>query len=258
MDENTDYATTLLIVSWALGAIVILVCTLRVYGRVVIINQAGWDDGFMVFGALSAIVCSALVTAGVSHGLGRHREQITDPVDLQESIKYTIIAPLFSIISSTCSKISILIFLVRLMGMTAKHWHLIFLWGLCVLLVLLNIFAIVVIIRFCDPPAKQWNPDLEGTCIDPRIQLYGGAVQASYNALMDIIVAIFPTMFITKLNITRKMKVGLSFLMGGGVFAAAATITKVYLIKDLDKHSDITWFWAPITLWYTAEVGIDQ
>lgn len=33
--------------------------------------------------------------------------------------------------------------------------------------------------------------------------------------------------------------------------AAAATIVKVYLIKDLDKHDDITWAWAPITLWYT-------
>jgi hypothetical protein len=37
---------------------------------------------------------------------------------------------------------------------------------------------------------------------------------------MDIIVAIFPALFITKLNITRKMKIGLSILMGGSVLYA--------------------------------------
>lgn len=46
---------------------------------------------------------------------------------------------------------------------------------------------------------------------------YGSIVGASYTALVDIILAIFPTTFITKLNISRKMKVGLCFLMGGSV-----------------------------------------
>ncbi|KAL7620315.1 hypothetical protein AAE478_009309 [Parahypoxylon ruwenzoriense] len=217
MADETDYAMTLYVVSWVLGTLVIIVVTARLCGRAFVINQTGWDDFFMAFGALAAIVCSALVTVGVSHGLGRHREQITDLHDRSEAIKYTIIAPVLSIISSSCSKISILIFLVRLMGMTAKKWQLYFLWGLCVILVGLNIFAIVLIVRFCDPPARQWDPDIDGTCIDPQVQLYGGAVQAGYNALMDIIVAIFPSLFITRLNITRKMKLGLCFLMGGSI-----------------------------------------
>ncbi|RYC64183.1 hypothetical protein CHU98_g2032 [Xylaria longipes] len=38
--------------------------------------------------------------------------------------------------------------------------------------------------------------------------------------------------------------------------AAGATIVKIYLLKDLDKHSDITWYWAPITMWYTAEMDV--
>ncbi|KAI1378728.1 hypothetical protein F4677DRAFT_443216 [Hypoxylon crocopeplum] len=256
MDDEADYVTTLYTVSWVLGTLVVIVCTARICGRAFVIHQTGWDDFFMVLGALSALVCSSLVTVGVSHGLGRHQDQITDPNDLREAIKYTIIAPVMSIISSSSSKISIMIFLIRLMGMTAKKWHLYFLWGLSAILVALNIFAIVLIIRFCDPPARQWDKSLPGTCIDPKLQLYGGAIQSAYNALLDIIVAAFPALFITKLNITRKMKVGLCFLMSGSVFAAAATIMKVYLIKDLDKHSDITWFWAPITLWYTAEMDV--
>ncbi|GAW12980.1 hypothetical protein ANO14919_023560 [Xylariales sp. No.14919] len=253
---ETDYVTTLYVVSWVLGSIVIVITVARILGRTLVTKQTGWDDFFMILGSLSAIVCSSLVTVGVTYGIGRHRDDIKNPSDLSEAIKYTIVSPAFSIVSSTSSKISILIFLVRLMGVTAKRWHLIFLWGLCAVLIILNVIAIVVIVRFCDPPHKQWQPWVPGTCIDPQIQRYIGIIQSSYNALMDVIVAIFPAVFITKLKITRRMKVGLSLLMSGSVFAAGATIVKVYLLKDLDKHADITWYWAPITLWYTKQPAL--
>ncbi|KAI0474414.1 hypothetical protein F4859DRAFT_91758 [Xylaria cf. heliscus] len=167
---ETDYVTTLNIVSWVLTSLVLVVTVARILGRTLFMKQTGWDDFFMVLGSLSAIVCSSLVTVGASYGLGRHKVDITDPHALSEAIKYTILAPSFSIISSTSSKISILIFLVRLVGMSAKKWHLYFLWGLCAVLVAFNITAIVLIIRFCDPPQKQWKPWLPGTCLNPQIQ----------------------------------------------------------------------------------------
>ncbi|KAI0442420.1 hypothetical protein F4803DRAFT_374835 [Xylaria telfairii] len=248
---ETDYVTTLYVVSWVLGSLVLAITTVRILGRTLFMKQAGWDDFFMVTGSLSALVCSSLVTVGVYHGLGRHQADITNQHDLTEAIKYTVIAPSFSIVSSTSSKISILIFLVRLVGMSAKRWHLYFLWGLCAVLVAFNIIAIVVIIRFCDPPEKQWEPFLPGTCLNPQVQRYIGFIQSAYNAFVDIVIAIFPALFITQLRITPRMKIGLSVLMGGSIFAAGATIVKIYLFKDLDKHSDITWYWAPISLWFT-------
>ncbi|KAF2967107.1 hypothetical protein GQX73_g6482 [Xylaria multiplex] len=210
---ETDYVTTLNVVSWVLTSLIIVITLARILGRTLVTKQTGWDDFFMLLGSVSALVCSSLVTVGVSYGVGRHQAEITNPNDLSEAIKYTIIAPVFSIISSTS-------------------------------------------IRFCDPPQKQWQPWIPGTCINPQVQRDVGFVQSSYNALMDVIVAVFPAVFITKLKISRKMKMGLSLLMGGSVFAAGATIVKVYLLKDLDKHADITWYWAPITLWYTAEMDV--
>ncbi|KAI1126303.1 hypothetical protein F5Y10DRAFT_244974 [Nemania abortiva] len=253
---ETDYVTCLNVVSWVLGSLVIIVTAARIIGRTLIMKQTGWDDFFLIIGSLSALVCSSLVTVGAAHGLGKHQADIKDPYDLSEAIKYTILAPTISIISSTCSKISILIFLVRLTGLSAKRWHLCFLWGACAILIILNILAIVVIILFCDPPQKQWKPWLPGTCLEPQVQQYIGFIQSAYNALVDVIVAIFPVLFITKLNIAPRMKIGLSILMGGSIFAAGATIVKIYLLKDLDKHADVTWYWAPISLWYTAEMDV--
>ncbi|KAI0190037.1 hypothetical protein EV127DRAFT_100134 [Xylaria flabelliformis] len=235
---ETDYVTTLNVVSWVLTGLAIIITIARILGRTLYMKQTGWDDFFMVLGSLSALVCSSLVVVGASYGLGRQEAQIKNPHDRSEAIRYTILAPTFSIISSTSSKISILIFLIRLVGMSAKRWHLYFLWGLCALLVAFNIIAILLIIRFCDPPQKQWKPWLPGECLDPQIQQYVGFIQSAYNALMDIIVAVFPALFITQLRITRRMKIGLSALMGGSIFAAGATIVKIYLLKDLNKQNE--------------------
>ncbi|KAI0388872.1 hypothetical protein F5Y17DRAFT_172175 [Xylariaceae sp. FL0594] len=248
---DAGYTTSLYIESWVLGGLVITFTTARIWCRTMVNKQLGWDDFFMILGASAAIACSSVVTAAVSAGLGRHQDQITDPEKLTSAIKYTIIAPVLSIVSSGSTKISILVFLVRLMGMTAKRWHYVFLGALCAIMVALNVTAIGVIVGFCRPAAKQWDPSLPGSCINPRSQLVTGYIQSGYNVLMDVIVAIFPVSFIRKLNLNKRTKIGLCCLMGGGIFAAVATSIKVYLLKDLDKHGDITWYWAPITQWYT-------
>ncbi|KAI1774670.1 hypothetical protein F4818DRAFT_452150 [Hypoxylon cercidicola] len=256
MADTTDYVTTLHAVSWVLGFLVIVVTIARMCGRVLVIRQTGWDDFFMCFGALNAIVSSVLVTIGVYYGIGTHQADIETPYKLSQAIKYSTIAPVMSIISSSSSKVSIFIFLLRLMGMTVKRRHLYFLWGLCILMAMLNLMAIVLLLRFCSPTAYQWDKSLHGTCIDPEIQVRAGIIQSGYNAFVDIILAVFPMTFITKLNISRKMKVGLCFMMGGTIFAAACTIVKAYLIKNLDQQQDITWYWASITLLYTAEMDV--
>ncbi|KAI1751275.1 hypothetical protein F4782DRAFT_187969 [Xylaria castorea] len=216
---ETDYVTSLNVVSWVLTGSVIVITIARILGRTLFMKQTGWDDFFMVLGSLSALVCSSLVVVGASYGLGKQEAEIGNPHDRSEAIKYTILAPTFSIISSTSSKISILIFLIRLMGMSAKRWHIYFLWGLCALLVTFNSIAILLIVRFCDPPQKQWKPWLPGKCLDPEVQQYVAFVQSAYNALMDIIVAVFPALFISQLRITRRMKIGLSALMGGSILS---------------------------------------
>lgn len=65
-----------------------------------------------------------LVTVGTHYGLGRHKDDIAEPRDRMLAIKYTVVAPNFSIISTSFSKASILVFLVLLMGDAAprRHW----------------------------------------------------------------------------------------------------------------------------------------
>lgn len=119
--SQDSYVATINTVSWILGAIVIFLTCARIFGRTAVIHQAGWDDVFMGCATvsslsssasqhlltlsfnwqISAIICSALVTTGTTYGLGIHTKDITNPNDKTEAIKYTVIAPAWSIICSS-------------------------------------------------------------------------------------------------------------------------------------------------------------
>ncbi|KAH9894568.1 hypothetical protein F4778DRAFT_784001 [Xylariomycetidae sp. FL2044] len=157
---------------------------------------------------------------------------------------YTIIAQVFSIAASTFAEVSVVIFLVHLMGVVAKRTHLIFLWMLCALLVVLNILAIIIVICFYVPPEARRDPNIKGKCIDYNFQIVVADIQSRSNALMDVLVAIFPVFLISKLNSNTKTKIS---------FGAVATIIEIISIAK-SHHADITWAWAPLTLWYTAEI----
>lgn len=58
------------------------------------------------------------------------------------------------------------------MGMAAQRWHLVLLWAICGIMVVLNTFAVALIVGFCYPAPKQWNPSIDGWCMSPEVQ-YG-------------------------------------------------------------------------------------
>ncbi|PGH27027.1 hypothetical protein AJ80_01212 [Polytolypa hystricis UAMH7299] len=243
-------------VSWALAGLSSALVFARLYTRIWLISRPGWDDVFIVFSLLSALVCSALVEVGIGYGLGRHLIDIEDPSDRINAFKYTVIAPNFSIVSTTTGKISIVIFLMRLMGQAATQPRKWFLYILTVLSIILNVMCIVVLMGFCIPAERIWNQSVPGKCMSLQLQLVIGLIQASYNAFTDLALAIFPAFIYWTVQLPIKMKIGVLSVMSAGVFAAAATIVKCVLLKNLPDQQDITWAWAPITLWYSAEMYI--
>ena len=125
---------------------------------------------------------TALVSAGVHHGYGLHLDDIKDTRDREQALMYTYVAPSISIVASTFGKISMVLFLVRLLGYSAKRRHIWFLYSVTVIMVGLNVFAIGVLLGGCSPMQKAWIPTTPGTCIAPDIFEYGGRVQSSKGA----------------------------------------------------------------------------
>ncbi|GKZ29846.1 hypothetical protein AbraIFM66950_006707 [Aspergillus brasiliensis] len=239
-------------VSWSFGSVSIIVVAIRLYTRLILTRKAGWDDFFIVLSLLSAIVCSGLAQTGVHYGLGKHMADIPNAEWKIEAFKYTVIAPNFSMVSTTTGKLSVAVFLLRLMGKTAspaKRW---FLYIFSVISIAWNVLAIVAIMGYCRPAEKIWRPEVPGSCFSLKFQLIAGISQASFNAFADLTLALFPIIIFWSVQLPWKMKLGVIGVMGAGILAAAATLVKAVLLKSLPAHSDITWSWADITTWYSG------
>ncbi|PYI36778.1 hypothetical protein BP00DRAFT_385678 [Aspergillus indologenus CBS 114.80] len=224
-----DKGTEIEVISWISGSIASLAVVLRLYTRIWLTQKAGWDDGCIIVSLANALVCSSLVQVGIKYGLGKHLTDIADEEARIQAFKYTVIAPNFSVISTTTGKISVVIFLLRLMGQAAtpsKRW---FLYALTIVSIIWNTLAIVAIIGFCRPAEKIWRPETPGNCFSLGFQLVLGISQAAFNAFADLALAIFPIAVFWHVRLPLKIKLGVLAVMGAGIWVLGRNYCVVYV-----------------------------
>jgi hypothetical protein len=146
-----------------------------------------------------------------------HLDDITNDYDREQARKYTFIAPVVSIVSSTAGKISMVLFLLRILGASTERWQKWFLFSVTIIMIGLNIFAIGILLGSCQPMEKAWKPEVPGKCLSAGWFDYGGRLQSVWNAFMDFVTAGFPAYMVWRLSIKKSTKWGLTALMGGSV-----------------------------------------
>lgn len=134
---------------------------------------------FWLTNKITGFTITVLVSVGVHHGYGLHLADIKDPYDQERALMYNFIAPSVSIVAATFGKISMVLFLIRLLGHSVKKRHLWLLYSVSFIMIGLNLFAIGILLGGCSPMQKSWIPTTPGTCIDPSMFEYGGRIQAS-------------------------------------------------------------------------------
>ncbi len=128
----------------------------------------------------------ALVSAGISRGYGLHLEDIHNLSDREQALMYTYVAPTISILASTLGKISMVLFLVRLLGQSANKIHLWLLYSVTAIMVTANILTIGLLLGGCTPIQKSWKPEISGSCINPKFFDYAGRTQSGTIVYLQI------------------------------------------------------------------------
>lgn len=122
---------------------------------------------------------SGLVTIAVNYGYGLHLADITDPYNREQALKYTYVSPPVAILASTAGKISMVFFLLRLLGHSAGRGYRWFLFSMTGIMISLNVYAIGTIVGQCTPVEKSWKPWVSGKCLSLGWLDIGGRIQAS-------------------------------------------------------------------------------
>lgn len=120
----------------------------------------------------------ALISAAIQHGYGLHLQDIEGAYDRQQALMYTYVAPTISVVASTFGKISMVHFVVRLLGQSVRKIHLWLLYSVTVIMIAANILTVGLLLGGCMPMEKSWRPDVSGKCIHPSVFDYIGRTQS--------------------------------------------------------------------------------
>lgn len=136
--------------------------------------------------------------------------------------------------------------------------------AVAVLNIVLNIPQLLMVWFQCTPVNSLWNPLKQADC-DHRKSVYYTYFVGAIAALSDFYLAIVPIHMLIPLRIDRKLKWGLSFLMGLGIFAGVAAIVRTWAAKfilDVDSSCKnllypsiqiktnifLRWSWSPLSM----------
>ena len=102
--------------------------------------------------------------------------------------------------------------------------------AVAVLNIVLNVPQVLLAWFQCHPPNALWDPLRQDQC-DHSTSVHYTYFAGAVAALSDFYLAIIPITMLAPLRIDRKLKWGLSFLMGCGILAGVAAIVRTWAAK---------------------------
>ncbi|KAL2829357.1 hypothetical protein BJY01DRAFT_255027 [Aspergillus pseudoustus] len=194
----------------------ILVVILRCYVRLCVVKRFGNDDWFM------------------------------------GAALYGFIAQPAFIVTCILAKTSIAIALLRVTILRAEAW---FLRIIIAISTAVGVLFFFVCIFQCQPVQKIWDLDLNGECLNRGVFVGIAYLYSVVAAITDLIIGLFPTFMFRSLQVDKRTKIGIIFVMGLGSIAGIVVIARIpYLPKYKQIHSlDST---AGIVILSAVETGI--
>lgn len=195
---DTNLGPTYLAISWTTVSLAAVLVALRVFVRCKM-HANGWDDLFIYLAWVSILhhlstpetklrtiteiieqpicLCGSIIdTLQVRHGFGRHVEYIRPTLIKAEM--YCMLAEMLGVIATLLIKISVCLFVRRLIRGTYPKLHVV-LWGMIVIQIGVAFVTCVLFGTACRPFKKFWDPSHPGVCLAPdallaAMRLMGG------------------------------------------------------------------------------------
>ncbi|KAH6629844.1 hypothetical protein C7974DRAFT_359898 [Boeremia exigua] len=150
--------------------------------------------------------------------------------------------------SVALTKISILLFYLRIFPQKSLRKKIYFTIGLCIAYIIAFVIATALQclpIRFAW---ERWDGEHHGKCIDLNADAW---CSAAGNIVLDLIVILLPMKQLMKLKMDRWRKFGVMLMFLGGLFM----LRLKYLVQF--AHTDnVTWDYLPIGYWSAVETHV--
>ncbi|KAJ5508188.1 hypothetical protein N7527_010331 [Penicillium freii] len=257
---NQKKGTRILGVFWAFYSVSVVMVSLRLYIRARMLKNIGLDDYIIVVAMVMVTSYTIFTTVIVVLGYGSHTSVLMEKggIGLVERILVLSYANFaLGIMSFTTPKLAIAALLNRIMN--PSRFHRIWLWILTSFVFVASTICIIVLFTFCDPPEALWKINLlsEGATCRSTTILVGYAIFAGVmSAVVDLYLAIYPTVILLRLQMSLKKKLALCAALGLGAVSCAMAIVKCLQLPGLYNLADSTYATADLVIWTSVESNI--
>ncbi|KAF4213652.1 hypothetical protein CNMCM8980_009715 [Aspergillus fumigatiaffinis] len=149
------------------------------------------------------------------------------------------------------TKISLLWIMTRVFSPYRKA--VLFIYVFLVIMLLYYIPAVIVKIRICNPIAKFWDENTNGTCLDQSAIILADAV---VSVVSDMIILILPLPLTLSLQMAMRKKLRVMGILGAGGLACASSVVRLILILKTGQSKDGTYSFMRINMFGNAEIAI--
>lgn len=131
------------------------------------------------------------------------------------------------------------------------------LYAIIVASVVVILVADLIIGFSCRPIAFKWDKTIpHGRCSKPDAILALSYIFSGMKITTDLCTAILPILIVRNLQLSLRLKISISVLLGMGVFASLATIARAKYFHKYAAKADYLYGIAPIAWWSTIELGL--
>ncbi|KAK0251064.1 hypothetical protein LTS09_013770 [Friedmanniomyces endolithicus] len=236
------------IVSLLFTVLAVMASALRLYTRIVIGRNGGYDDAFITIATFLSVGLTVCTCLEIRYGDGQHEWTIS-PAEAERSLQALYASIIIYNLALFACKASILLQYLRIFPQRAFRIACFALMGFTLVYSNWTFWSQVF---FCKPIAAYWDFDLmaDGKCFDRGLVWF---MNAGINIVSDIAVAALPLPMLKQLRIQRRPKIALMVVFGLGGFTCIVSILRLESIyaashspKDISYNSSLAALWSSL------------
>ncbi|MCJ1309040.1 hypothetical protein MMC25_002695 [Agyrium rufum] len=250
MDLTANRGTEAFVISTAFTAIAAFFVFLRIWTRLGIVRNTGWDDWVICASLGFSAALTYLIWAQVRHGMGHHFNTLADG-EFEQMLKPFWASIIVYNLALTATKLSILLQYLRVFPSLGMRRAIFVSMGIIIVYGTWTFFASVFT---CVPVAAFWDKSIEGArCFNTMAYWFSNA---ALNIVTDIIILTLPIPALRSLRLPRKQKYGLIGIFGVGFIIVVTSILRLHALYHISISTDITFDNPPAATWSSVEANI--
>ncbi|KAL1799532.1 hypothetical protein ACET3X_003569 [Alternaria dauci] len=250
MNSVENEGTTILTSTLAVTTVAMITTIARLYVRIKMIRNVGWDDYMMLLTMILSLVGQGIIVSQVSYGAGRHIEDIPRE-DFKTALKLNFITQPLFLIAICCLKLSVGFFLLRI---AVKPYYRRIVIGIMIFMSIYTIGCLITLMLQCSDIRMMYDRSIKGRCWSNAQIKVLAYLNTALNICTDIAFSLgIPIPMLWGIQMNRRHKASLICILGLGTFATTAALVKLSYMPNYGRDGDLLWDSRNLTIWTVAE-----